>query len=148
MSNFTIAELTASETAARRGLDNTPDDTALANMTLHLLPLLERIRAILGHPMHINSGYRSPAVNAAVGGSAKSAHMHGYAADFVCPAFGTPLEIVRKLDASGLAFDQCIWEAPKQPTGGWVHVSADPRLRRETLTAHFGPTGTTYTAGA
>jgi len=136
--HFTLEELTIT----RQPMDNTPDKESLVNMTESLAPLLEKIRTILGYPMHINSGYRSPAVNKAVGGSPKSAHMSGYAADFICPGFGTPLQIVRKLDASGLYFDQLIHEWT------WVHISADPMLRRETLTAHFGPTGTTYTAGA
>lgn len=136
--HFTLEELTTTQ----QRMDNTPDKEALDNMTESLAPLLERVRTLLGYPLHINSGYRSPAVNKAVGGSVKSAHMSGFAADFICPGFGTPLQIVRKIDASGLYFDQLIQE------GNWVHISADPMLRREVLTAHFGPNGTTYTAGA
>ena len=63
--------------------------------------------------------------------------MHGYAADFVCPSFGAPIAIARKLDASGLAFDQCIAE------GNWIHISFAPRMLRETLTALKGPLGNT-----
>lgn len=136
---FTVAELTVTQ---QRGLDNTPDAATLRTMQDRLIPLLERVRVLLANPVIITSGYRSPAVNKAVGGSAKSAHLQGLAADFICPRFGHPLDIVRKLDASGLAFDQLIQE------GSWVHISADPRMRREVLTAHFGPGGVTYTAGA
>jgi len=139
--HFTIQELTFSSTATRLRIDNTPPAAVLKNMNV-LLTGLERIRAMLGAPMHIDSGYRCPALNAAVKGAANSAHVLGYAADFVCPGFGTPLEIVARLKISDLVFDQCIQE------GTWVHISFDPKARREMLTAHFGPGGTTYTRDA
>jgi putative chitinase len=68
--------------------------------------------------------------------------MDGYAADFVCPDFGTPLEVARAIARSGLTFDQVIQE------GAWVHLSFDPLARRERLTAKFGPGGPVYTPGA
>jgi hypothetical protein len=138
--HFTLGELVASSTALRLGVDNSPD-----NITqLHLLVLalaLETVRELLGVPIRIDSGYRCPALNASVGGAQNSAHMTGYAADFVAPGFGTPLQIVQAIAASPIAFDQCIQE------GNWVHFSVAPELRRELLTAHFGPGGTTYTKG-
>jgi Peptidase M15 len=138
--HFTLRELTFSSTALRLGIDNTPTDAIIANLRI-LAQGLERVRALLGHPMHIDSGYRCEALNAAVRGSTTSAHLRGYAADFVCPGYGAPLKIVQAVLRSGIAFDQCIEE------GTWVHISFDPRLRNEVLTAHFGPGGTTYTRG-
>jgi hypothetical protein len=138
--HFTLQELTFSSTAVRLGIDNTPGEEIVAHLRF-LAQGLERVRALLGHPMHIDSGYRCEALNAAVKGSNTSAHMRGYAADFVCAAYGEPLRIVQTITRSDIAFDQCIQE------GTWVHLSFDPRMRREVLTAHFGARGTTYTAG-
>ncbi len=139
--HFTLEELTRSSTAVRLGIDNTPPEGVFANLAV-LAEGLEALRALLGHPLMIDSGYRCPDLNAVVHGSQFSAHLQGYAADFVCPAFGAPLEIVRAIEASGIRFDQCIQE------GTWVHISFDPRMRQQVLTAHFGAEGTTYTQGA
>lgn len=138
--HFSLEELTASSTARRLGIDNTPPAEALANLAVTANGL-EGVRSLLGQPMRIDSGFRCPALNRAVGGAKTSAHMSGYAADFVCPEFGDPLAIVKAIAASELPFDQVIQE------GTWVHISFDPQLRRRILTAHFGPGGTTYTEG-
>lgn len=139
--NFTLQELVASDTALRLGINNTPPADILPNLEILMLGLQD-VRDVLGHPMYISSGYRCPKLNTAVRGSKTSAHMQGYAADFTCPAFGTPLEVVKTIEASPVMFDQCIQE------GTWVHISFDPRERRQVLTAHFGVGGTTYTLGA
>lgn len=138
--HFTLDELTRSSTAQRLDIDNDPPPDVFQHL-LELANGMERVRALLGYPIRINSGYRSPALNQAVGGAKQSAHMQGWAADFVCPGFGPPLQIVRHLASNGLRFDKCIQE------GTWVHISFDPRARRQLLTAHFGPHGTTYTEG-
>jgi Peptidase M15 len=138
--HFSLEELVFSSTAVRLGLDNTPTPGVIANLTT-LAMGLELVRKALGFPMHIDSGYRSPKVNKAVGGAVNSAHLMGYAADFTCAQFGTPLEIVRLIAKCGFQFDQIIQE------GTWVHISFDLRARRQVLTAHFGPGGTTYTSG-
>ena len=139
--HFTLEELTFSATAQRKQIDNKPPADVLENMK-RLAAGLEEVRAALGNkPMRINSGYRSPKLNRAVGGARLSAHMAGYAADFVCPDFGSPLKIVKALAATGIQFDQLIQE------GTWVHISFAPEARRQLLTAHFGPNGTSYTAG-
>ena len=139
--HFTLEELTFSSTAQRKQIDNKPPAEVLENMK-RLAAGLEEVRAALGNkPMRINSGYRSPRLNRAVGGARLSAHMAGYAADFVCPDFGSPLKIVKALAATGIQFDKLIQE------GTWVHISFAPEARRQLLTAHFGPNGTSYTAG-
>lgn len=139
--HFSIEELCRSSTALRHGIDNTPPAGILDHLAV-LANGLEDVRALLGAPVHVDSGYRSPKLNAAVCGAKKSAHLDGYAADFICSVFGTPLQIVKAIEASGIRFDQCIQE------GAWVHISFAPAMRGQLLTAHFGPTGTTYTQGA
>jgi len=114
--NFTLEELTASETAARNGLDNTPNPIAYQNL-VRLANFLEEVRKVLGKPIMINSGYRAPAVNAHVGGSKNSQHMVGCAADIRVPGM-TPDQIVRAIIASDLQYDQLIREFES-----WVHIS-------------------------
>lgn len=107
--------------AARRGIDNTPGAPIVANLRV-LAEGLERVRAVLGgRPIHVNSGYRCPALNLAIGGATKSKHMDGFAADIVCPEFGTPLEVCRAVDAAGIAVAQIIHEL-----GRWSHIAFAP----------------------
>ena len=139
--HFSLDELTFSDTAVRLGIDNSPSPEVLKNL-LTLAHGLEDVRTLLGNmPLRISSGYRCKALNAAVRGSATSAHMEGFAADFTCREYGTPLKIVQALSRMALSCDQLIQE------GNWVHVRFDPRRRGEVLTAHFGPNGTNYTKG-
>lgn len=123
--HFSFEELTAT---SHRDLDNTPGADAAANLadTAHHM---EVVRELLGgQSIHINSGFRSPAVNAAVGGVVDSAHLTGHACDFICPDFGSPLAICRALAASHIDFDQIIEE------GTWTHISFAPALRGQVLT--------------
>lgn len=143
--HFSLDELTASQAADRLGLDNTPDRKARTNLG-YLATDLEAIRMMLGNqPIIISSGYRSPLVNEAVGGSRHSAHTDGRAADFICPKYGSPLEVCRLIAVSKLDFDQLIHE------WRWVHYAIpEPGKdgRREVLTAHFYPgQQTSYTRG-
>lgn len=138
--HFTLDQLTASEVALRRGLDNIPDAETIENLR-ELARGLEQVRSLLGHPMHISSGYRSPKVNSAVGGSPTSAHVQGHAADFVCPSYGPPKEICKAIRDSDIDFDQLIYE------GDWCHISFAPRMRRSVLTAHFQSGRASYTQG-
>lgn len=116
-SHFTIDELTASETAARLGINNEPSEAIVFNLRL-LAAGLELVRAALGNlPIHVNSGFRCAALNAAVGGSANSAHMRGLAADIICPRFGPPLAVCRAIVAAHIDTDQVIHEY-----GKWCHV--------------------------
>lgn len=125
--HFTLAELTASATAQRLGLDNTPPPEVLPRLVF-VAEMLERIRSTLNAPITVTSGYRGQALNRAVGGVTSSDHTQGHAADFVCPGFGTPFEIARTLAplVSTLSIGQVIYESFQKPGGRrseWVHVS-------------------------
>lgn len=137
---FTIEELTHSDTAIRKGINNTPDSVTLGRL-LETAKKMDAVRQLLRAPINVNSGYRSHDLNKIIGGSDTSAHTLGYAVDFTCNTCGTPLQICRVIKASGMQFDQLIQE------GTWVHISFDPRMRRQCLTAHFGGGKTTYTEG-
>lgn len=139
--HFSMDELTASSIALRLCINNQPIPNVQANM-LVLAEGLEAVRNLLGgQPMHIDSAYRCEALNRAVGGAKDSAHEQGFAADFICPTVGKPIDIVRLIAQSRIDFDQLIQE------GTWVHISFAPTLRRQVLTAIFGPGGTTYREG-
>lgn len=125
--NFTLDEMVESQTASRLMLDNTPPPEVLEQ--LHRTALcMEEVRALLGKPILVSSGYRSPKVNEAVGGVGTSAHCLGYAVDFICPGFGTPFQIAGKILASKIKYDQLIQEHT------WIHISFDPRMRQQPLT--------------
>jgi len=146
--HFSLGEAVHSDTALRLGLSNTPPQDVLANMNV-AAGRLEAVRSYLAQPMFIDSWYRSPAVNQAVGGAHNSAHIDGWAIDFTCPAFGDPEAIVKFLIATGIKFDQLIVEGAANGHTGWVHISFAPAMRQQVMTAHFvqGQT-TTYSAGA
>lgn len=130
--HFTFEELTASETAARLGIGNEPSESAFENLK-RLADALETVRMVLRKPILITSGYRSKELNRMVGGSKNSAHMFGMAADFICPQFGTPLEVCRAVAKHGIDFDQIIHEY-----GRWCHFAigdAGIAARKELLTA-------------
>ena len=142
--HFSLDEFTASQTATRNGIKNTPSETVVENLRM-LAALLEQVRELLGGgAIHISSGYRSLALNRHIGSSDSSAHVRGYAADFTCPAFGTPIEVAKKIAESNLKFDQLIYESGANP---WVHISCDPQNRRQLLTARFEHGHTYYTTG-
>lgn len=126
--NFALEEMTASEIAARRGIDNTPPPDVVEKLR-RTATLLEEVRMLLGKPILITSGYRCPALNQAVGSKPTSAHLKGYAVDFFCPGFGTPLLVAKRiLDSGIIKFDQLIHEHT------WVHISFDPQMRQQPLT--------------
>lgn len=131
--HFTLAELTASQHAARRGIDNTPDETSMIALTELCRNVLDPLRDALGVPVVVNSGYRSPRVNKAVGGSKNSQHMLGEAADIIVPGVAVGV-VVAKLTELKLPFDQLIDEF-----GAWVHVSHRQagQNRRAVLTARL-----------
>jgi putative chitinase len=137
--HFTLEEFTVSETAAQLGLSNQPTPDMLARLK-HLAAAMEQVRTLLGKPISVNSAYRSPAVNKAVGGVPTSAHQQAYACDFTCAGFGTPYEICKKIAGSKIKFDQLIHEKRV-----WVHISFAPTMRQQLLT--LPPEGGSYVSG-
>ncbi len=116
--HFTLKELTASEIADRHGIDNIPSDPSIiANLKI-LAKGLEHVRTLLSKPILVNSAYRCIHVNQLLGSKPTSQHTKGLAADFVCPSFGTPKDIVKKIVSSDVNYDQVILEFDR-----WVHIS-------------------------
>lgn len=147
--HFTLEELIASQQAIRLGIKNEPSTIVLDNLRATAASL-ENVRAILNNNfISVSSGYRSFTLNRAIGGSANSAHCLGFAVDFTCPQFGTPLQICKAIMASPLKYDQLIFEGVTEsnPNGSWVHISFDPKLRGEDLTATFKNGKVTYSKG-
>ena len=123
--HFALEELCCTE---HREFDNTPPPEVVGNLRL-TAARMEDVRRRLGdRVISVSSGYRCPALNRAVGGASTSAHLTGHAVDFNCYGFGDPLAVCRTLASSDLRFDQLIEE------GSWVHISFDPRARRQVLT--------------
>ncbi len=123
MKYFTIDELCASDTAERKKIDNTPNADARLRMQRLIEQLLDPIRAAWGAPITVNSGYRSPALNRAVGGVATSQHVKGEAADITVRSTADNKRLFDKIvelqKAGRIAFDQLIDESGYS----WVHIS-------------------------
>lgn len=120
--NFSVSEMVKSATATRLGVDNSPSSLHLVNMTHLAINILQPVRDKFG-VITINSGYRSPALNAKVGGSKTSQHCNGQAADF--ESFSTPNPDLAKWISKNLDFDQLILEFYDgvDPNSGWIHCS-------------------------
>jgi uncharacterized protein YcbK (DUF882 family) len=115
--NFSLEELTRSETAARNGWDNTPNDAEIENLK-RLAALLQEVKtAVGGKAVMINSGFRSKQVNDAVGSKDSSQHRIGCAADIRVPGM-TPRQVVETCIAASVPFDQIILEFDS-----WTHIS-------------------------
>jgi len=146
--NFTMAEFTKSQTAERRGIDNTPEGEHLEAAKALFEDVVQKVRDHFG-PTVINSGYRSPELNEAVGGSSRSQHCKGEAADIEVP--GVANAELAEWIRDNLEFDQLILEfyTPGIPDSGWVHVSykADGDNRGECLTAARIDGKTEYSVG-
>ena len=112
-----------SNTAIRRGIDNTPNDEQLNNMETIAEEIFEPLRAYVGGPIKINSFFRCPELNTAIGGSSKSQHCKGQAID-LDDTFGrcTNAEMYHFIKEH-LDFDQMIWEFGDDDNPDWVHVS-------------------------
>lgn len=140
--HFSYAEGVRSDTAARERIDNTPGKQELWNMT-EAAAQLEKVRALLGVPLHVSSWFRSHELNTAIGGSQKpQGHSSGYCIDFEAPQFGDPFAVCKRILESGIQFDQLIYE------GTWTHIGFHPDMRRQVMTAKFHPgLPTTYQEG-
>ena len=121
--HFTLAEMIVSPTAKRLGLSNVPTPEHIENMRYCCEKILEPVRTHFGKPVQINSSYRAPAVNKAVGGSKTSQHVNGQAIDFEIP--GIDNKTVADWIGDNLEFDQVILEfyTKGDKNSGWVHAS-------------------------
>ena len=124
--NFSLAELTKSQTATRMGLDNNPNEDEQENLRLLCERVLQPVRDHFNHVGTISSAYRSPALCQAIGSSVDSQHAKGMAADF--EIFGTPNNEVFNWIKGNLLYDQMILEFwnSDEPNSGWLHVSYNP----------------------
>ena len=129
-SHFSLAEFIVSESAARLNIDNQPPVDLMPNLEMTALKM-ESVRVLLGNKsIIVTSGYRSPMLNKAINGSPNSAHPKGMAVDFICPKFGTPLQICQEIAKSSLIYDQLIYEY-----GRWVHLGfSKNKPRKQILT--------------
>ena len=145
--NFALSEMVKSATAERLNVDNSPSDIHLVNLTHLAIHILQPVRDQFG-VITINSGYRSPALNAKVGGSKTSQHCNGQAADF--ESFSTPNPDLAKWIANNLVFDQLILEFYDgvNPNSGWVHCSYNLMgTRKKIMTALKTKSGVQYKNG-
>lgn len=120
---FTLQELLRSDTALRKKIDNCPSWEVVRNLE-RLAQFLDEMREAWGSGIRVSSGFRSVALNAAVGGVTGSAHQYGNAVD-ITPVNGKQAEFEKFLKTwlKGKKFDQCIWEQSKSSGGRWVHFS-------------------------
>ena len=145
--NFSMAEFTKSQTAERKGIDNTPQGEHLEAAIALFENVVQPVRDHFG-PTVINSGYRSPELNAAVGGSETSQHCKGEAVDIEVPGVANG-ELAQWI-VDNLDFDQVILEFYTKgiPDSGWVHVSYKPSGNRKSiLTASRTDGRTDYSVG-
>jgi hypothetical protein len=131
--NFTLAELIESPTARRRRIEEqfNPPVTVVKSLTDLCKYILQPLRGRVG-PIKINSGYRSPQTNEAVGGAKTSQHLKGEAADIEGINM-TNAQLFRLIQEMELPFDQLIWEFGTEKEPSWVHVSYGIRNRRQVL---------------
>jgi len=116
--NFSMDELTHSDTAARHGIDNTPNDNELDNLLITAMEM-ENVRELLGNNfIHISSGFRCVELNTLIGSKKTSSHVRGLACDFTARGYGNPNDIVSAIVNSDINYDQLILEYDS-----WVHIS-------------------------
>lgn len=143
--NFALHEFTKSQTASRRGIDNTPPPEHIENLRMLCERVLQPLRETIKVPIIVTSGYRSPELNEAIGGSATSHHCKGMAADIEALHLDNR-RLAMLIESLHLPYTQLILECYEsgKPNSGWVHVSYDPDdVRSDVLTYANGK----YTAG-
>jgi len=146
--NFTLEEMTKSETALRHGMDNTPGENEIGNLKVLCEKVLQPVRDHFGKGVKVNSGFRHPDVNAKVGGSRTSDHTRGQACDIEIP--GVPNAELAEWIRDNLDYRQLILEfyTPGVPDSGWVHVSyVAEDNKKEVLTATRKDGKTVYLPG-
>ena len=115
--HFTLEEFTFSQTATRKGIDNTPHEGILDNLCI-LANGMEDVRNLLNAPIYVSSGYRCPELNDLLGSKRTSQHTQGLACDFTSNAYGSPQIIFADIITSDIPFDQLILEFDR-----WIHIS-------------------------
>lgn len=146
--NFTLSEMTKSETALRFGMANDPSETEIGNLKALCENVLQPVRDHYGKGVKVNSGFRHPLVNAKVGGSTTSDHCKGMAADIEIP--GVANAELAEWIKDNCEFRQLILEfyTPGIPDSGWVHVSYNPDdNKKQVMTATKQDGKTVYLPG-
>ena len=143
-SNFSLKELTASQTAERKGINNNPNEDQIDKLKLLCENVLQKVRDHYSKVVTVSSGYRSPELCVAIGSSQNSQHAKGEAADF--EIFGLSNAELCMWIADNLEFDQMILEYHKldEPNSGWIHCSYKSEdNRKQILRAYRNGTGKT-----
>ena len=137
--NFTLSELTRSDTAERLGIDNRPDQGEVENLRLLVQNILQPVRDHFG-PVRVNSGFRCKTLNQAIGSKDTSQHILGQAADIECQ--GVSNYQLATWIQNNLEHDQVILECykPGEPDSGWVHVSYSQLHNRNKSLTYDGKT--------
>ena len=135
--NFSLSELTKSQTATRKGIDNTPSPEHQENLKLLCEAVLQPVREHFGRVVTVTSGYRSPELCTAIGSKITSQHARGEAADF--EIFGVSNKVLADYIHETLHYDQLILEYwnESDPNSGWVHCSfSEGKNRKQYLKAY------------
>lgn len=144
--NLSLAEIMRSETAKRKGISNMPTPEHIENFKLLAENVFQPIREHFGVPIHISSGYRSKALNTAVGGSLSSQHCSGEAIDIDMDGTSITNAQIFNYIKDNLSFDQMIWEFGTDTNPDWVHISYEStgKQRKQILKAVKSAKGTSY----
>lgn len=126
---FKISEMTRSDTAERNHILNTPNNDITRSLNALMCDCLDPVRALWGKPLGVNSGYRCPALNTAVGGAKTSQHLKGEAADITTGTRDGNKSLFELIMASGIPFDQLIDESGYK----WIHISYKPTGNRRQI---------------
>ena len=145
--NLALSEVTRSETAKRKGISNMPTPEHIENFKKLAENVFQPIREHFGVPIHISSGYRSKALNTAVGGSLSSQHCSGEAIDIDMDGTAITNKQIFDFIKDNLTWDQMIWEFGTDANPDWVHVSYEStgKQRKQILKASKTASGTKYT---
>ena len=141
--NFSLLELTKSQTAERKGIDNTPSPEHQENLKRLCESILQRVRDHFGRVVSVSSGYRSPELCTAIGSKTTSQHAKGQAADF--EIYGLSNQELAIYIKENLDYDQLILEYWKKedPNSGWVHCSYDVSVNRKQYLKAYKENGRT-----
>ena len=142
--NFSLNELTKSQTAERKGIDNTPSTEHQDNLKSLCEMILQPIRDHFGQVVSVSSGYRSPELCVAIGSSTQSQHAKGQASDF--EIFGVSNKELADYINENLDYDQLIleyWKGEDEPNSGWVHCSYTNGSNRKQYLRAYKENGST-----